>query len=404
MLQAIEKAKKFRLSTETAILLGLLEKDFKNVITSTLQTLIDHIAGTGICLPTVAKSLYPIVKELHTVGLLVAIEGKSGEPQTSILLLNMTRLTNEVHKLLFSKTSSEQFVLSTDPQSASMGILPEQYLRSFLPEYISKICLVQLQYCQELSHAEVKFNSVVPTNDSGAPTLLYFPTLCTKERKENIETPDCFNYSLSWYIKSIGKFDYLPPRFLHVLLLRLAYSFALPAIVHSPSSETYDEQIASILEIYNHRCTMWKNGIHWLMEEGVECFVENVNNSKGIVIITKSKESQKCICIEMLFKIVREIQEAKDEFCGTVTLQQYLMNSIDPASFTNEDRLFAMKDIHHVLNERKKFIISTTGRRQLDATEFSGLKSFIQYGKFAESRCIASNFVLLFVIILNVFY
>ena len=396
LLQTIERAKKCRLSTEAAVLLGLLEKDFKNVVTCSFQTLLDHIAGTGICLPTVAKSLNPIVKELHTVGLLMAIGGKSGEPDNSLLILNVTKLTNEIHKLLFSKTSSEQFVLSTDTQSASMGILPQNFLIDFLPKYISTECLVQLQYCQELSHAEVKFNSVIPTNDSGAPTLLYFPALCTKKRKENIETPDCFNYSLSWYVKCNGKFDYLPPRCLHVLFLRLAYSFALPAIVHSPSSETPGDHSASAIQLYNHRCTMWKNGIHWLMEEGVECFVENVNNSKGIVIITKSEETEKSICTEMLFKIVREIQEAKYEFCGTVTLQQYLMNSINPTSFANKDKLFAMKDIHHVLTERKKFIISTTGRRQLDATEFSGLKSFIQYGKFAESRC---NFVLLFVII-----
>ena len=400
LLQTIERANKCRLSTEAAVLLGLLEKDFKNVVTCSFQTLLDHIAETGICLPTVAKSLYPIVKELHTVGLLMAIERKSDEPENRLLLLNVTRLTNEVHKLLFSKSSSEQFVLSTDPHSASMGILPEQYLSSFLPEYISTKCLVQLQYCQESSHAEVKFNSVIPTNDSTAPTLFYFPALCTKERKENIETPDCFNYSLSWYLQCNGKFDYLSPRCLHVLFLRLAYSFALPTIVHSQSSETPEEHSASAVQLYNHRCTMWKNGIHWLMEEGVECFVENVNNSKGIIIITKSKESQKCICTEILFKIVSEVQEAKDEFCGTVTLQQYLMDSIDSASFTNEDKLFAISDIHRALNRGNPVIISTTGRRQVDATELSDLKTFIQYGKFAESN----NFVLWFVGTLNILY
>jgi hypothetical protein len=56
---------------------------------------------------------------------------------------------------------------------------------------------------------------------------------------------------------------------------------------------------------------MWKNRIHWLMTKGVECFVENVNNSKGIIIITKSEEARKQVCTDMLFKIIGEIHQAK---------------------------------------------------------------------------------------------
>ena len=367
LLQRIENAKVYRLSMEATVLLGLLEKDFKNAVTCSLQTILDHIAETGICLPTMAKSLYPIVRELHTFGLLMLIERECDEPENSLLILNVTRLTNEVHKVLFSMISTH---------SPSMGVLPGRYLTSFLPEYISTECLVQLQYCQEISHAEVKFNSVIPTNDSSTPTLLYFPSFCKLERK-NIETPDCFDYSLSWYVQCIRQFDYLSPRFVRYLLLRLGYSFALP----SQYFKTAEECSTSTIELYNHRCTMWKHGIHWFMQEGIECFVEIVNNSKGIVVITKSIESQKSICTEMLFKIVREIQEAKDEFCATVTLQQYLMDSIDPASFSNEDNLFALSDIQHTWKDNNIMVTSVNGRRQLDITEIIGMTSFIQYGK-----------------------
>ena len=137
-----------------------------------------------------------------------------------LLLLNVSKLTNVVHKLLFSKNSAQKFLSSTDPHSASMGILPQMYLKSILPEYITTECLIQLEYCQEFSHAEVKFDySVISTGDSSAPKLLYFPSLCEMERKMSIQTPDNYNYSIGWYVKCCGKFDYLPPRFLHILLL-----------------------------------------------------------------------------------------------------------------------------------------------------------------------------------------
>ena len=216
------------------------------------------------------------------------IEQNSKELENISLLIDIPKLTNEVHKLLFSNESSQQFISATDLQSASMGILPVEYLCSVLPDYISKDCLVQLQYCQELSHTEVKIDAIVHSENSSAPSLLYFPALCKTERKENITTPDYFNYSLSWYVKCIGKFKYLPPRFLYVLLLRLAYSFALPALHNHSQTESLNKSSVTTVMKYNYRCTMWKNGIHWLMEEGVQCFIKMVDNSKGIIVITNS--------------------------------------------------------------------------------------------------------------------
>ena len=382
LLQLVEGAIPYRLSTEASILLGLLEKDFKNVVTCTLQIVVNHIAETGICLPNTIKSLYAVVRELHIVGLVMLIETKSSKLEDSLLLLDVPKLTNEVHKLLFSNESSQRFISSTNPQSASMGILPVEYLCKFLPDYVTTDCLVQLQYCQELSRTEVKHDSVVPKENPSAPTLLYFPALCTIERKENITTQDCYHYSLSWYVKCTGEFDYLPPRFLHVLLLRLAYSFALPALHNHSQTASPNESSITTVEKYNYRCTMWKSGIHWLMQKGVECFVEMVNNSKGVIIITHSKEDQKSICTEMLIKIISEIEQAKDEFCATVTLQHYLMDSTDPASFVDKRKLFAVKDIHNV-SEKDKVVISASacGNTQIDATRVAGLKNFIHYGK-----------------------
>ena len=380
--QLVRGAATFRLSEEAAILLGLLEKDFKNVVTCKVQTLLTHIMQTGVHLPNTANSLYPTVLELHTIGLLLIIEGMSGKLEEHLLLLNVPKLTNEVHKLLFSKESAIKLLSSTDPHtSATMGILPQTYLNSILPDYITTECLIQLQYCQEFSHAEVKFDYSIVMMDSSAFTLLYFPALCEMDRKENIKTPEDYNYSISWYLKCDEMFNYLPPRFLHVLLLRLAHSFALPTS-YDPSS-IKDDATATI-QLYNRRCTMWKNGIHWLMEEGVECFVENVNNSKGIVIITKSEEAHKSTCTEMLFNIIKEIHQAKEEFCGTITLQEYLIDSNDPTAFTKEDKLFSACDIARVLQEGKPYIVSVSGQghTQLKATKIFHMIKYVHWGKY----------------------
>ena len=369
----------FNLSLEAAILLGLVEKDFKNVVTCKFQDLVSHIKDIGICLPTAAESLYPLVEQLHHVGLLMIIGSWCDKLEDHLLLLNISKLTNEVHKLLFS--SSSDLVDSNLSLYANMGVLPQRYLNDILPEHITTDCLVQLQYCQPFSHIEVKADYIAPSEseDPSNSMLFYFPALCTSEKKECITTPQDFSCYIGCYFECKGKFDYFPPRFLHVLLLRLAYCYALQ--VPHENASTDSEPNLAIVQHYNRRCTMWKNGIHWLMEKGVECFVEMVNNSKGIVVVTKSKETQKSICIEMLFKIMREIQEAKEEFCDPVTLQHYLMNSDDPASFSDKDKLFAMSEVERVLREGNPSIVSINGRGHLDSKKIHYLMQCTLWSK-----------------------
>ena len=144
----------FELSFYARILLGLLEKDFSNVPACSTTTLLTHIEETGIELPTDLQLFHPILLELHNLGLLFLI-GSSNRESSSVVL-NMSQLTNVVHKSLFSKeavfkTSFEKEGLSF---SFSAGIMPQSILAKILPENITKECLVQLQYCQEISHAE----------------------------------------------------------------------------------------------------------------------------------------------------------------------------------------------------------------------------------------------------------
>ena len=376
----ISLAPQYSLTSEAAILLGLLEKDFKDVVTCKLQSLLSHIEDTGIHLPNTASSLYPFVEELHTVGLLMTIRREGDKLEDCLLLLGISKLTNEVHKILFSDSSTQEH--SKYSHGASMGILPHTYLKTILPEYISIDCLAQLQYCQEFSHAEVKFDhSIIPTEDPSAPRLLYFPALCTAERKNSIITREDYTYSIGWFAECQSKFDYFPSRFLHVLLLRLAFSFAHP--VAPCVAEGESEHVVDVLKS-NCRCTMWRNGIHWHMKEGVECIVELVNNSKGLVVITKSRieEERKCKCTEMLFKIIDLAVQAKEEFCHSITLKQYLMplDPKDTSSFRERDNLFDLREVDQDLREGKPVVLSVTGKYTIESSSLSHLKVHLLTG------------------------
>ena len=79
------------------------------------------------------------------------------------------------------------------------------------------------------------------------------------------------------------------------------------------------------------------------MREGVECIIEVVNENKGVVVVVKSRKQHTYQCIHMVTQITNVITEAKTEFCNSVSLQQYIMKSDDPASYNNEDKLIGSK-------------------------------------------------------------
>ena len=271
-----------------------------------------------------------------------------------------------------------------------MGIFPESIISTVLklPDHITKEYLVQLQYCQEFSHADVGLDYSITQNMELSNVLLYFPALCQLEIKyANWPHDPALNFSIGWFAKCIGKLDYFPPRYLHVLLLRLTFIFALPV----STTPTSDLDISICLQDQNCHCTMWKKGIHWLMKEGVECIVEVVNGNKGVVVVVKSRKQHIYQCIHMLTQIANVVTEAKTEFCNSVSLRHYIMKSDDPLSCNDEDKLYDVHLIKSAIENKDEVVLSVSGRQTLTLESLNFMKCHTCWGKCQDiniTQCI----------------
>ena len=176
-------------------------------------------------------------------------------------------------------------------------------------------------------------------------------------------TPPSIGYSIGWLAKCADTTcDYFPPRFLHVLLLRLVFRFTLAV----PSQHRTDTSASPDHSHLKRRCTMWNCGVRWSMEEGVDCMVELVNGNKGVVVITSSEESYKGSCINIFCRIISCVMEAKAEFCHPIRPQFFLLDHTQSADYLNEDNLFSMSDVDRVLAScDKNVVLSVTGKRTL---------------------------------------
>ena len=370
----------YGLSQSACILLGLLERDFSNETAFSVAQLQSHIEITHTALPREIQPLHSLLLELHDIGLLFIVNGSNKEHFH--VVFNISKLTTEVHRLLFSAEAKlrlrESCVKSEGSYSSlNIGIIPRNILEVILPKNIPKECLVQLQYCQLISHKDVgAFPSLTPS-DSTDQSFLFFPALCSVDKSEVswVTLPD-LSYSIGWLARCTDHFDYFPPRFLHVLLLRLVFRFTRSVPTQNQASGAFPDH-----GHFQRLCTMWKTGVHWLIEEGVECMVELMNGNKDIVVTTKSTEDYAQNCTNVFSRVISCVMETRVELCHSIKFQLFLLDTDEAVDYLSDDHLFAFDKVEEALHsEGNNWIPSVSGKAKMNRSRLLFMRMFTHWG------------------------
>ena len=384
------------LSVGAVLLLGVLQRDFKGVIACEVSQICRHIELTEMYLPQGVVTIYSYLQELNAQGVVLILGNREGLSEEWVIL-DVSEFLATVHKNLFS-SSSLSHVCSIRSLS-NLGLISESDLRNVLDKFDVKLlkqCLKYLQYCIELDDSEVlkkifgnSFTTVVETgtnetggiygtsesipdentgkNDSAAHTtnsgskLLFFPALLKGIQRSSMDwfCKESHASCKGWYIECDREYDYFPPRFLHVLLLRLAFNFTLPVCNRKQKNS----------DLCSRRCIMWKSGIHWLMKTSVECVVEVVKQSKGVVVMIKSKKEFDADCACTFSEVVGKVLEAKQEFCHTLVAKEYLIHpdniSQDFIPNVKDLDVFDMTEVKEALTKNENAVVSVNGQKTL---------------------------------------
>ena len=363
----------FNLSRDASLLLGLFEKDFNNVTACPIQDVLSHIEDSGVCLPFETEPLHHILSELHDIGVLLLLGSHTDD--NCYVVLKSSKLTNEVHKLLFSHSALRSLndkYKGEHGYSFNIGILPDSVLKEILPPYISKQCLTYLQYCQEITSADISAFPSFTQCDPACQSFMFFPALCSVDKSSVSLSSACdLTYTCAWLAHCSGDFDYFPSRFLHVLLLRLVFQFTL-----SFPAESQRQGSSPDSSHFQRGCTMWKTGVHWLMTEGVECMVELVDGCKGVVVTAKSEQDTSENCVSVFNKIISCVMQAKTEFCHNISPHYFLLNTTNEADYLNPDNQFTMSDVERALKQpEQKWVLSVSRRGRIDRSKLSCMQT-----------------------------
>jgi hypothetical protein len=311
------------------------------------------------------KHLLVYLRELDTQGFLHIVDDKDN----SLLILNIASV---LHTL--SAQVEERASVGPSTTLHGKGIITEESLRTIFPDILVTSLakyLTQLQLCLQVvnpGHLHVISSelpqSAVQQLGVNSP-IIFFPSFihaenvhCRKWMKPNQV------FFQGFVVKVVGKHEYLPLRFFHLLLLNVAFPVAFP------SSSTKSQ-----LDI--QRCTLWKSGIQWLVANGIEVFIELAKDQKRMVVAGRSAGDDERECVSMLSAVMEEILEAKSEF---MNLDVFLISpgelQEDIVPKNDAMQLFDMTEVQNALTRSYESILSTDCSRVLQLSHFSLLRTY----------------------------
>ena len=230
------------------------------------------------------------------------------------VIINKKALLTVVNGVLFNKS----IVRVRKPVATNTGIMAVSTLANLFPKHNTDMLirfLTSLQFCHQIdSYAVSSITNNVPSDDftiSKDEKFLFFPALITQDKPTSIfETTDGFGWCL-WCPES---HQFLSMRFLHTLLLHLAYTCC-----SCPPEGTDDITDNAMFQELHRVCTMWKNGIYWKDENNIEVMVEVTEDNRCVTILVSH-----CSLIEsyqLRTSLIKEVLKLKNELCPCTSKQ-----------------------------------------------------------------------------------
>ena len=219
--------------------------------------------------------LNELLESLNEIGVIIYMRNRQCV-ENSWVVIKMEILLKEVNGVLFAPKHFKEYL----PIASNTGIIHFSSFRELFSKYDPEMLvelLVSLEFCLpvNLSGINTNLQATVATDDE-RDKFLFFPSLLNTERPQDLVIEQSDLVAFGWCLGSKDyEYRYFSVRFLHVLILRLAYTFPLP---RENISKNYP------LHGLEQKCTVWKNGISWNNEDGIRTVVEVIQQNRWVVV------------------------------------------------------------------------------------------------------------------------
>ena len=305
-----------------------------------------------------SSNLTEVCEMLNKRGDILFIKNKE-YPEDSWIVFDKSILLSQVNGVIFAPEGFKEH----QDISTSTGVVQLSKLALLFPDLDSDmICqfLCHLEFCHEMTDPEILALLHASTNVSASgEKFLFFPGLVDLNIPSDVWQPSSqFGYHSVWLLQCIKREQFLSPRFLQVLLLRLAYSLAFVPSDKDPS----DSDRLSL----ERNCYVWKCGICWSDRSGIETIVEVVNQ-KNVIVLTRSLkqiESQTRLTF-VRSQIIKRVLDTKNELCPKVAVKESFPHPEDTVSYPVDlanVKVVKMSEVAHAVVEAKLGVLDSNNQ------------------------------------------
>ena len=341
-------------------------------------------------LPHNTSVLLNLCSELNDRGHILLLKN-ADDPLSSWIVIDKESLLKDVIGTIFASEDFKQY----SSLASNTGVVPLSKLSKKFSAYDSKMLvgfLTYLEFCHQISDEEILQLIDKHIQDSsveeqgGNDTYLFFPALVRINASNHVKSAkqsDHYTQHCGWILKCYKSEHFFTSRLLEVLLLRLMFSFALV------SDDIITEDKPPVLQ---RKCSVWKNGIYWGNNDGVETLVEVLPSNKAVVVLMRCLDKDAILSyVHLRSCVIHKVLAAVSEFCAKVDTAEYFIDPAQTLSYPiNATKLYSMKDISALIaknSTKSMYVVSECG-------ESLPLKALLTFEPYAllDQRVIAKIF------------
>ena len=324
-------------------------------------------------LPKDLSSLREVCRDLNRRGIILFVEKE--EVQNSWIITDRDMLLREINGTLFApKDFSEHRELTYTgvvPCSKLCEIFKTlMHSKKIDPELLFNFMLL-MEFCREIKEKDILKLVVDKHPQYREERHFLFPALTSPAPPDDLWKPHpditYSTHTSGWVLQCRGHQDYLSPRFLQVLLLRLTFTYALPVDAHELDPANPGLQQA---------CTLWRNGLHWTTISCVDVLVEI--NDHRVTLLLRCKKSKEMKLVKIRAKVIDEILKVKTEFCpSTETVELFVPNPQYPVS---TELAVSSSKLAHSLSCDEEFVL-VKSHTPVDITDLLYFEPYLYLNK-----------------------
>ena len=319
-----------------------------------------------------------LCKKLHKTGHIILVQDRD-KIRRSWLIINKDILLHEIHGTLFAPPHFRQHY---ENLCTSTGVVTSSTIASMFQYDVTMLIgfLVHLEFCQEIKDKNILNLLSSDSNDTRDNEYFYFPGLVKIEKPEGVwEVSGKHFNQCCWLLQVADAHTFFTPRFVQILLLRIAFSY--------PFGVT-NRRIGFPSVTLCRACCVWKNGIFWRTDIGIECLLEITEECQAVVLMFRSTDSE--LSSEDLASfsylkssLISKILSTSQELCPALNASEYLCHPEHmqyPIKLCQEMALYSIKSVARAMCQKSKIVLCDNPQFQsiplIQLVQFEPLTSF----------------------------